>query len=117
MTLTQSHRRKVFFQTSILALLFFLLLSVPTISGFANTATAAKCDASQPDCEATTPATQVATDAVQLPAADLEKVKEHHVKLRYFKAIGFLDKSKRERDAIFSIYEQHGLAVPKEFQQ
>jgi len=130
-TLTTNRPQNDFCRIGILALLVFLLTTAPMMSGFANPDTAPECDVShstattsvseqlpsESDCETMTTDTQAAADAAQLPVADLEKVKAHHVKLRYFKAIGFLDKSKRERDAIFSIYEQHGLAVPEKFQQ
>ncbi len=52
----------------------------------------------------------------ELPAEALAMVKELDVKLRYFRAIGFHDRSNAQRESIVAIYEQHGLAIPDKYQ-
>lgn len=58
---------------------------------------------------------KASTDA-QLPKPAQSEVKALHARMRYFTAIGFHDKSKEKRDAIAAIYREHGIDVPKEFQ-
>lgn len=54
--------------------------------------------------------------ASQLPKPAQSEVKALHARMRYFTAIGFHDKSKEKRNAIAAIYREHGIDVPKEFQ-
>lgn len=53
----------------------------------------------------------------ELPAEALATVNDLDVKLRYFKAIGFLDKSDAQRESIVAIYQEHGLAVPDKYKK
>jgi hypothetical protein len=50
-----------------------------------------------------------------LPKEAQEQVDELTVKMRYFKAIGFHDKSGEARDKIVGIYEQYGVPLPDEY--
>lgn len=59
----------------------------------------------------------VTTPQTELPAEALATVHDLDVKLRYFKAIGFLNKSDAQRESIVAIYEEHGLAVPQKYKK
>lgn len=52
----------------------------------------------------------------KLPPEAVATVNELDVKLRYFRAIGFLDKSDEQRRSIVAIYEQYKLPVPAQYQ-
>ena len=52
-----------------------------------------------------------------LPADALAQVNELNVKLRYFKAIGFHEKSNQKRDEIEAIYDKYGVPLPDEYKE
>ena len=53
--------------------------------------------------------------SASLPKDAQAEVDELKVKMRYFKAIGFHDKSGEARDKIVAIYEQYGVPLPDEY--
>jgi hypothetical protein len=52
-----------------------------------------------------------------LPEDALAQVNELKVKMRYFKAIGFHQKSEQKREEIEAIYAGHGVPLPDEYKQ
>jgi hypothetical protein len=54
--------------------------------------------------------------AAQLPPAAVAEVNDLKAKMRYFKAIGFHQKSEEQRQAIAAIYQRHNVPLPKEYQ-
>ena len=52
-----------------------------------------------------------------LPADALAQVNDLNVKLRYFKAIGFHEKSNQKRDEIEAIYDKYGVPLPDEYKE
>ncbi len=55
--------------------------------------------------------------AGELPEDALAEVNDLNVKLRYFKAIGFHERSNQKRDEIEAIYNKHGVPLPDEFKE
>ena len=53
----------------------------------------------------------------ELPEDALAQVNDLNVKLRYFKAIGFHERSNQKRDEIEAIYNEHGVPLPDEFKK
>jgi len=58
-----------------------------------------------------------AGSASDLPEDALAQVNELKIKMRYFKAIGFHQKSAQKREEIEAIYADHGVPLPDEYQQ
>ena len=52
-----------------------------------------------------------------LPEDALAQVNDLNVKLRYFKAIGFHEKSNQKRDEIEAIYDKYGVPLPDEYKE
>lgn len=54
-------------------------------------------------------------DAV-LPAAAVAQVQELEVRMRFFMSVGLQKESKKKRNAIAAIYQEHSLPIPAAYQ-